>query len=218
MHRGSRFYLPRYNLPIHTATLPCHPGHGGVPPLCTMAQACRIASRICSLLVSTGAGGRCLTAGMTSHERDMGSGRSHVFPSSRLRVSATSRTFVNSPPVIMKSFHHHGEKTSGRFSRQLCMPHGATTASTVCPDGGSAEGGTSISTQCRPRVIFNGGSHFLSRWRRGKPTVSQSMLDCRRVTLSTASVGWKITGVGWPRRGICRDEARMTTGRRCPSR
>jgi hypothetical protein len=57
MDSGSRNDLPRHNLPIHMATLPCQPEHYDVMPLCTMAQGCPIASRIYSILVSTNAAG-----------------------------------------------------------------------------------------------------------------------------------------------------------------
>ena len=57
MDERSRNYLLRYNLPIHTATWPCHPGHDGVTPLGKMAQGRLLASRICSILVSTDTGG-----------------------------------------------------------------------------------------------------------------------------------------------------------------
>jgi hypothetical protein len=57
MDSRSKIYLPRYNLPIHMATLSCPPEHYDVMPLCTMVQGCLIASRICSILVSTNAAG-----------------------------------------------------------------------------------------------------------------------------------------------------------------
>jgi hypothetical protein len=53
MNEGSRIYLPRYNLPMHTATLPYHSRHDDATPLCKMAQYRLLASRIGSILIST---------------------------------------------------------------------------------------------------------------------------------------------------------------------
>jgi hypothetical protein len=53
MDEGSRIYLPRYNMPRHMATLPCHPGHEDVMPLCQTAQYRLPASRIGSIVIST---------------------------------------------------------------------------------------------------------------------------------------------------------------------
>jgi hypothetical protein len=53
MDEGSKIYPPRYSLPMHTATLPCHLGRDDVTPLCEMAQYRLLASRIGSVLIST---------------------------------------------------------------------------------------------------------------------------------------------------------------------
>jgi hypothetical protein len=53
MDEGRRIYLPRYNLPIHPATVPGHPRHDDVTPRGEMTQDCLIAARIGAMLVST---------------------------------------------------------------------------------------------------------------------------------------------------------------------
>jgi hypothetical protein len=47
MDEESKFYLPWYNLPIHTAPLPCQPQHYDVMPGCEMPQGRFIATSIC---------------------------------------------------------------------------------------------------------------------------------------------------------------------------
>ena len=54
MDQGSRIYRQRYNLPIHTAPMPCQPRPDDVAPLRKMSQGRLIACRIGSLLTHRG--------------------------------------------------------------------------------------------------------------------------------------------------------------------
>ncbi len=47
----------------------------------------------------------------------------------------------------------------------------------------------------RPSAVPPQAGHTSTLWR--------SRFGCGRVTPSTKSVGWTITGVGWLRRGVC---------------
>jgi hypothetical protein len=47
-----------------------------------------------------------------------------------------------------------------------------------------------------------------------QPTLSPSMMDCSRVTLSKKSAGWKLKGVGGSRGAMCREQGRRATAQR----